>query len=94
MAAYFSQNAHLIGREHNAPYLEFLYLMPSFKKVNWRLREIVLQKIIQLVKIHEQLNKKHCLLYLLRTTMKLMPDKYDCVKTVCVNAFVEAIRYA
>ncbi|XP_063702550.1 serine/threonine-protein phosphatase 4 regulatory subunit 1-like [Culicoides brevitarsis] len=69
-------------------------LTPPFKKVNWRLREIVGQQIIQLVKIHEQINKEHCLLYLLGTAMKLMTDKYDCVRKVGVDAFVESFRYA
>lgn len=69
-----------------------LCLTPPFKKVNWRLREIVGQQLIQLVKIHEQINKEHCLLYLLGTAMKLMVDKYDCVRKVGVDAFVESFR--
>lgn len=69
-------------------------LTPPFKKVNWRLREIVGQQIIQLVKIHEQINKEHCLLYLLGTALKLMTDNYDCVRKVGVDAFVESFRYA
>lgn len=71
-----------------------LCLTPPFKKVNWRLREIVGQQVIQLVKIHEQINKEHCLLYLVGTAMKLMTDKYDCVRKVGVDAFVEAFRHA
>uniref|UniRef100_A0A336M0L6 CSON009591 protein n=1 Tax=Culicoides sonorensis TaxID=179676 RepID=A0A336M0L6_CULSO len=71
-----------------------LCLTPPFKKVNWRLREIVGHQIIQLVKIHEQINKENCLLYLIGLAMKLMIDKYDCVRKVGVDAFVEAFHYA
>lgn len=60
---------------------------------HWRVMEIVGQQVIQLVKIHEQINKEHCLLYLMGIAMKLMRKKYDCVRKVGVDAFVEAFRY-
>lgn len=69
-------------------------LSSPFKKVgNWRFREMLGMQIMELVKISNQINKESCLLYLLGIGMKLMTDKYDCVRKVGVDAFVETFRH-
>lgn len=60
--------------------------IPTFNVVNWRLREQIGIQIIELNKLNQQIQKDNCVLYLTGLALKLMMDKYDCVRKVGIDA--------
>jgi serine/threonine-protein phosphatase 4 regulatory subunit 1 len=63
-------------------------LMRPINIVNWRLREQIALQIIELNKISQKIQKENCVLYLTGLALKLMLDKYDCVRKAGMDAFV------
>ena len=59
---------------------------PTINVVNWRLREQIGVQIVELNKIGPKIQKENCLLYLTGLALKLMMDKYDCVRKVGIDA--------
>lgn len=59
---------------------------PTINVVNWRLREQIGVQIVELNKIGPRIQKENCLLYLTGLALKLMMDKYDCVRKVGIDA--------
>lgn len=59
---------------------------PSIHVVNWRLREQIGIQVIELNKLGPRIKKENCLLYLTGLSLKLMMDKYDCVRKVGIDA--------
>lgn len=59
---------------------------PSINVVNWRLREQIGVQIVELNKLGPRIQKENCLLYLTGLALKLMMDKYDCVRKVGIDA--------
>lgn len=59
---------------------------PTINVVNWRLREQIGIQIIELNKLGPRIQKENCLLYLTGLALKLMMDKYDCVRKVGIDA--------
>jgi hypothetical protein len=59
---------------------------PSIHVVNWRLREQIGIQIVELNKLGPRIKKENCLLYLTGLSLKLMMDKYDCVRKVGIDA--------
>lgn len=62
------------------------------KKIMWRLRETLGYQIMELIKIHDKINKVYCLPYLIGLALRLMIDRYDCVRKVGVDAFIEGFK--
>lgn len=62
---------------------------PTINVVNWRLREQIGVQIIELNKLGPRIQKENCLLYLTGLALKLMMDKYDCVRKVGIDAVRE-----
>lgn len=71
--------------------LEMCWL-PTFNVVNWRLREQIGVQIIELNKLNQHIRKDNCVLYLTGLALKLMMDKYDCVRKVGIDAFVSCVE--
>lgn len=65
--------------------LEMCWL-PNFNAVNWRLREQTGVQIVELNKLNNYIKKDNCVLYLTGLALKLMMDKYDCVRKVGIEA--------
>lgn len=65
--------------------LEMCWL-PTINVVNWRLREEIGIQIIELNKFVHRIQKENCVLYLTGLALKLMMDKYDCVRKVGIDA--------
>lgn len=63
---------------------------PTINVVNWRLREQIGVQIIELNKLGPRIQKENCLLYLTGLALKLMMDKYDCVRKIGIDAVSEA----
>ena len=61
-------------------------LRPPINMVNWRLREQVGIQIIELSKFSHKIQKDKCILFLTGLALKLMMDKYDCVRKVGIDA--------
>lgn len=59
---------------------------PTINVVNWRLREQIGIQIVELNKLGPRIQKENCLLYLTGIALKLMMDKYDCVRKVGIDA--------
>ncbi|KAG5680723.1 hypothetical protein PVAND_010213 [Polypedilum vanderplanki] len=66
--------------------------MPTISVINWRLREQIGIQIIELNKITHFIQKDNCVLYLTGLALKLMMDKYDCVRKVGIDAFVSCVE--
>lgn len=66
-------------------------LIPA-KKIMWRFRETLGYQIIELIKIYEKINKVYCLPYLIGLALRLMVDRYDCVRKIGVDAFIEGFK--
>jgi len=66
--------------------------MPSINVINWRLREQIGIQIVELNKIGQRIQKENCILYLTGLALKLMMDKYDCVRQVGIDAFVSCVE--
>ncbi|XP_070493398.1 serine/threonine-protein phosphatase 4 regulatory subunit 1-like isoform X2 [Chironomus tepperi] len=71
--------------------LEMCWL-PTFNVVNWRLREQIGIQIVELNKLNNHIKKDNCVLYLTGLALKLMMDKYDCVRKVGIDAFVSCVE--
>ncbi|KAL7037198.1 hypothetical protein ACKWTF_009104 [Chironomus riparius] len=71
--------------------LEMCWL-PTFNVVNWRLREQIGVQIVELNKLNNHIKKDNCVLYLTGLALKLMMDKYDCVRKVGIDAFVSCVE--
>lgn len=67
-------------------------LIPA-KKIMWRFREALGYQIMELMKIHDKINREYCLPYLIGLAARLMCDQYDCVRKVGVQAFIEGFRH-
>lgn len=65
--------------------LEMCWL-PTINVVNWRLREEIGIQIVELNKFVHRIQKENCVLYLTGLALKLMMDKYDCVRKVGIDA--------
>lgn len=65
--------------------LEMCWL-PTINVVNWRLREEIGIQIVELNKFVQRVQKENCVLYLTGLALKLMMDKYDCVRKVGIDA--------
>lgn len=65
--------------------LEMCWL-PTINVVNWRLREEIGIQIVELNKFVQRIQKENCVLYLTGLALKLMMDKYDCVRKVGIDA--------
>lgn len=65
---------------------------PTLNVVNWRLREQIGIQIVELNKFIHQIQKENCVLYLSGLSLKLMMDKYDCVRKVGIDAFVSCVE--
>lgn len=61
---------------------------PTINVVNWRLREQIGVQIVELNKLGPKIQKENCLLYLTGLALKLMMDKYDCVRKVGIDAVI------
>ena len=61
-------------------------LTPSMNTVNWRFRETVAFQIKELAKIHKQIRKENGLLYFAGLALRLMIDRYDCVRKAGIEA--------
>lgn len=59
---------------------------PTINVVNWRLREQIGVQIVELNKFGPRIQKENCLLYLTGLALKLMMDKYDCVRKTGIDA--------
>ena len=59
---------------------------PTINVVNWRLREQIGVQIVELNNLGPRIQKENCLLYLTGLALKLMMDKYDCVRKVGIDA--------
>lgn len=59
---------------------------PTINVVNWRLREQIGVQIVELNKLGPRIQKENCLLYLTGLALKLMMDKYDCVRKTGIDA--------
>lgn len=59
---------------------------PTINAVNWRLREQIGVQIVELNKLGPRIQKENCLLYLTGLALKLMMDKYDCVRKAGIDA--------
>jgi HEAT repeat len=59
---------------------------PTINVINWRLREQIGVQIVELNKFGPRIQKENCLLYLTGLALKLMMDKYDCVRKVGIDA--------
>lgn len=66
---------------------------PTINVVNWRLREQIGVQIAELNKLGPKIQKENCLLYLTGLALKLMMDKYDCVRKTGIDAvsFVKSL---
>jgi hypothetical protein len=62
---------------------------PTINVVNWRLREQIGVQIVELNTLGPKIQKENCLLYLTGLALKLMMDKYDCVRKVGIDAVRE-----
>lgn len=71
--------------------LEMCWL-PTINVVNWRLREQIGIQIVELNKLGQYIQKENCILYLTGLALKLMMDKYDCVRKVGIDAFVSCVE--
>jgi len=56
------------------------------------LREQIGVQIVELNKLGPRIQKENCLLYLTGLALKLMMDKYDCVRKVGIDAFVSCVE--
>lgn len=65
--------------------LEMCWL-PTINVINWRLREQIGVQIVELNKLNLRIQKENCVLYLTGLALKLMMDKYDCVRKVGIDA--------
>ncbi|CRK99079.1 CLUMA_CG012113, isoform A [Clunio marinus] len=65
---------------------------PTVHVVNWRLREQIGIQIVELNKLGPRIQKENCLLYLTGLSLKLMMDKYDCVRKIGIDAFVSCVE--
>jgi serine/threonine-protein phosphatase 4 regulatory subunit 1 len=61
---------------------------PTINVINWRLREQIGLQIIELNKLHQYIQKDNCVLYFTGLALKLMMDKYDCVRKVGIDAVI------
>lgn len=66
---------------------------PTINVVNWRLREQIGVQIVELNKLGPKIQKENCLLYLTGLALKLMMDKYDCVRKVGIDAVRKKINF-
>ncbi|CAO1404454.1 unnamed protein product [Diamesa hyperborea] len=65
-----------------------LCLVPPVNAVNWRLREQIGIQIVELNKLGPKIQKENCILYLTGLALRLMMDRYDCVRKIGIDAFV------
>lgn len=69
-----------------------LCLSPQTKNVNWRFREALGLQLHKLIEMHEQIMKENCLLYFIGLSLKLMNDRYNCVRKIGMDTFIEALK--
>lgn len=63
-----------------------LCLVPPVNAVNWRLREQIGIQIVELNKLGPKIQKENCILYLTGLALRLMMDRYDCVRKIGIDA--------
>lgn len=63
-----------------------LCLVPPVNAVNWRLREQIGIQIVELIKLGLKIQKENCILYLTGLGLRLMMDRYDCVRKIGIDA--------